>query len=298
MGKLMKEKTVIFCAGYFFKLYHEWLEEKFEILAITDNDESKWGQIFYGHPCISAEQAYALRPERIIIATKNRNIINDVKLQLKNAVSDIKVTLIEEVIENSIVFTNSKYDTFYRDRLGNEIVLEEGLIFGKINLYFQGRNNKILIKKGVKIEECITARFMGDGNYIEIGANTFIGAAYMICAEEGKITIGADCMLSSEIELRQCASHPIFDKKTGKRLNYSRDIMIGNHVWIGKRAELIPGFSIGQGSIVGYGSVSSGQFGENVTIAGSPAQIIKENIEWTRDYLGYYRLDNIADSRF
>ena len=56
--------------------------------------------------------------------------------------------------------------------------------------------------------------------------------------------------------------------------------------------------NLDQGSIIGYGSVSSGQFGENVTVAGSTAKVIKENIEWTRDYLGFCGLDNISDSRF
>ena len=57
------------------------------------------------------------------------------------------------------------------------------------------------------------------------------------------------------------------------------------------------GFSIGDGSIVGYGSVSSGSFGNNVIIAGSPAKVTKNNIIWKKDYVGLYALDCIDDAK-
>lgn len=61
----------------------------------------------------------SLKPDQIILATKNRTIIDAVRTQLKNAPPFIKVILIEEVTENNVLFVNSKYDALYKDQLGN-----------------------------------------------------------------------------------------------------------------------------------------------------------------------------------
>lgn len=43
----------------------------------------------------------------------------------------------------------------------------------------------------------------------------------------------------------QTDHHHIFDQNTYKRINISKDIQIGNHVWVGRDVELLAGASIG-----------------------------------------------------
>ena len=47
------------------------------------------------------------------------------------------------------------------------------------------------------------------------------------------------------------------------------------------------GFSIGEGSIIGKGAISSSKFEENCIIAGNPAKVIRKNVTWGREAVGY-----------
>ena len=78
--------------------------------------------------------------------------------------------------------------------------------------------------------------------------------------------------------------HGIFDLATGERINLARDVMIGDHVWIGASARLLKGAAIGNGSIVGANSVVTGRFPENVALAGNPARIVREGVRWSHTF--------------
>lgn len=66
----------------------------------------------------------------------------------------------------------------------------------------------------------------------------------------------------------------------GKRINPSKDITVGERVWIGSKVSVLKGVEIGDSSIVGSGSVVTGKYESNVVIAGNPAKIIKRQIDW------------------
>jgi acetyltransferase-like isoleucine patch superfamily enzyme len=76
--------------------------------------------------------------------------------------------------------------------------------------------------------------------------------------------------------------HPIYDLASDERLNPAQDVRIGDKVWIGEDVKIMKGASIGRGSVIGSGSIVSGNIGENVIAAGSPAATVRENIRWTR----------------
>ena len=116
-------------------------------------------------------------------------------------------------------------------------------------------------------------------------------AANVDLAERGEVRIGKDCMLSWDIDFFQNANHPVFNLETGNRINVSKIIFVGDHVWIGKGVGLLAGAQIGSGSVVGYRSVVSKRYPENCTIVGSPGKVIRENICWKRDTTGFYPIE-------
>ena len=231
----MEKKVAVFCAGYLFDVYYTTLIKKYEISYVIDNNPQKWGHLFQGCTCLSFEEAIKNNVRKIIIATKNKNIIKDIKEQIENSHVELEVLFLKDLIQNEIELKDSKY----QDNLNNKIFIEKGVVFNKINICFQGTDNIVTIGRNTKVESYIYAHFMGDSNTLQIGENTFIGSAYIILAESGKVSIGNDCMLSSDIDIFQGTSHPIFNNDTHKRINYSKDIIIGNSVWIGKRAALM-----------------------------------------------------------
>ncbi|SJN45581.1 putative capsule O-acetyl transferase [Microbacterium esteraromaticum] len=73
-----------------------------------------------------------------------------------------------------------------------------------------------------------------------IGRNVSTTSTVGISATEGTtISLGEDCMLAIGVQLRADDGHPIFDVHTEKRVNVSRDIVIGAHVWLGYNSAVL-----------------------------------------------------------
>lgn len=171
---------------------------------------------------------------------------------------------------------------------------------------YMGKNNKIVVSKGAHLFDC-TFHFIGDNNVVFIGENcnlnkvkfwledsnnqitignrtTTSGCCEFACIEGTEITIGEDCMFSSDIRVCTGDSHSILQE--GKRINHSQNIDIGNHVWVGTRVDILKGSTIANDSVVGARALVSGTFvNPNSILGGIPAKIIKENISWERERL-------------
>ena len=100
-----------------------------------------------------------------------------------------------------------------------------------------------------------------------------------------EITIGDDVMFASDVQVRCDDGHPIFDVPTGLRVNVSRSITIGAHVWLGLRSAVLGGVSIGAGTVVGLGSIVTKDLPNNVIAVGTPAKIVRRDIAWERPHL-------------
>ena len=96
------------------------------------------------------------------------------------------------------------------------------------------------------------------GNKITIGQGCrLLGAAELAAIEATQITIGRDCLFSGGIHFRTGDSHSLLDG-TGKRINPSRDIAVGDHVWIGMGATLLKGAQVGPDCVAGSGAIVTG----------------------------------------
>jgi acetyltransferase-like isoleucine patch superfamily enzyme len=120
---------------------------------------------------------------------------------------------------------------------------------------------------------------------IEIKSNcTFEKDVHIAATEPNSvITIGADCMFAYDIDVRTGDSHSILDAQTGKRINYAKNVIIGDHVWVASHCSILKGAELKKNSIVATRSVVTKAFDkEGIVVAGSPAVVVKENITWSR----------------
>lgn len=127
--------------------------------------------------------------------------------------------------------------------------------------------------------------FEDSNNEIYLGAGTTTTDKVDISAIEGtKVHIGEDCMISSYIYMATGDGHSVCDCDCTRRINTSKDIVIGNHVWIGTRVIIGKGVRIGDNSIIAAGSActASVEKRDNVVVGGNPARIMKEGISWLR----------------
>lgn len=59
-------------------------------------------------------------------------------------------------------------------------------------------------------------------------------------------------------------------------ISTSAPVTIGNFVWIGSNVTILPGSTIGNGVIIGAGSVIRGEIQDGAVVIGNPAQIINQ----------------------
>lgn len=71
--------------------------------------------------------------------------------------------------------------------------------------------------------------------------------------------IGDNCMFSFDILIRNSDHHLIYDCENNKRINPTKSVFIGDHVWIGQLVNILKGTRIDSGSIVGASSVVAGK---------------------------------------
>lgn len=111
---------------------------------------------------------------------------------------------------------------------------------------------------------------------ITIGRNARIGARCHLWAghKSGRITIGDDVLFGPEVMLTAATyrfndGHPVTDQVMDEA-----DIEIGNDVWLGTRAIVLPGAKIGNGAIIAAGALVRGEVPAMAIAAGQPARVV------------------------
>lgn len=89
-----------------------------------------------------------------------------------------------------------------------------------------------------------------------------------------EIRIGDHALIGPNVQLLT-PLHPLDAQERTAGQEYGAPITIGNNVWIGGGAIILPGVTLGDNVVVGAGSVVTKSFGDNVVIAGNPAKVIK-----------------------
>lgn len=164
---------------------------------------------------------------------------------------------------------------------GNTIIIN-GKLPTSVRIVIYGNNHRLFIDKEVTFKKGVIW-FEDNGNEIHIGEGTSIEEANLAVAESGtKLLIGKDCMFSRSVHIATTDSHSIIDVMTGKRTNPAKDIIIGNHVWLGYCVNVGKGVSIGDNAVVASHSVVTKSVEPGTIVAGVPARVVKEGITWTR----------------
>jgi acetyltransferase-like isoleucine patch superfamily enzyme len=118
-------------------------------------------------------------------------------------------------------------------------------------------------------------RFL-NGRKIELGDRNVINFGCLFDGRVHRISTGSDVSIGPEASILTLGHDP----QSAYFVNQGGDVRIGDHVWIGYRAIILPGITIGDGAVVAAGAVVTADVAPFTIVAGVPARTIGER---TRD---------------
>lgn len=110
------------------------------------------------------------------------------------------------------------------------------------------------------------------GKNIHLGNNVFINSGCRF-QDQGGIYIGDNVLIGHNVVLATL-NHEENPLKRGNLI--PSPIRIGNDVWVGSNATILPGVTIGNGAIIAAGAVVTKDVNENSVVAGVPARYIRD----------------------
>lgn len=179
---------------------------------------------------------------------------------------------------------------------GNVLRVDSGARIGRLSVQFDCDNGLMEIGSSHGVPAFSATVRVGQDSRVLIGQNVSTTGSVGISATEGTtVQLGEDCMVAIGVQLRADDGHPIFDVRTKRRVNVSRNIVVGDHVWLGYGSTVLGGVEIGSGSVIGFGSIVTRRMPNNVVAVGNPAKVVRRDIAWERPHLSlvkpYYKPD-------
>lgn len=110
--------------------------------------------------------------------------------------------------------------------------------------------------------------------------NSFINSGCKIrCGKQ--ISIGDDCAISHNVTILDSDFHVLI-RDGQEHPRHGTGIEIGNHVWIGTGVTILKDVHIGDGAVIAAGSMVTRDIPAHALVAGSPAAVVEENVEWKK----------------
>ena len=115
------------------------------------------------------------------------------------------------------------------------------------------------------------------GGNISVGDDFFCNCncVFLDCAP---ITIGHRAQIAPAVQI-YTAEHPLDRASRAAFWESARPVTIGDDVWIGGGAILLPGITVGDGAVIGAGAVVTRDVQMNAVVVGNPARVVR----WTQE---------------
>lgn len=111
---------------------------------------------------------------------------------------------------------------------------------------------------------------------IKIGDRVFIGHHSLLQSHDNaQIVIGQDTLIANDVKIF-ASNHETGSPENGYRVEKGASVKIGNNVWIGSSAILLPGRTIGDFSVIGAGTLITKSVPPYSLCVGNPGKIIKK----------------------
>lgn len=125
------------------------------------------------------------------------------------------------------------------------------------------------------------------GRHVHFGKNVYANF-HLTLVDDTDIYVGDDTMFGPNVTVAT-AGHPILPALREQVYQYNMPVVIGRNCWIGAGAILLPGVHIGDGTVIGAGSVVTKDIPANVVAVGNPCRVLRPIDERDREYYFQHR---------
>lgn len=173
-----------------------------------------------------------------------------------------------------------KFLRYLRHRPPKGLVLGNGSILSRPNCVQGAAHVRIGARTRIGAGAYIAAITSHAGDsfnpQVRIGDDIYIGSHFHL-ASVSRVEIGDACVLSDYVYMADVAHglDPAAGAIMDQPLIRAGDIVLGYSTFVGYRATILPGVTLGQHCVVGGGSVVTKSFPEYSMVAGNPARLIK-----------------------
>lgn len=108
---------------------------------------------------------------------------------------------------------------------------------------------------------------------ISIGHGTYVNRRTEITCQDS-VTLGERCAISWDVLITDTDYHSVNGRPR------TAPVKIGDRVWIGARATILKGVTIGDGAIVAAGSVVTSNVPAGTLVGGNPAKVLRDDATW------------------
>jgi acetyltransferase-like isoleucine patch superfamily enzyme len=132
----------------------------------------------------------------------------------------------------------------------------------------------VRIGSGVLLAHDVGLHLRDRGAVLSIGAGSFVNHRSEIIAH-ARVEIGSNCLFAWDVQVMDSDSHEV------DGMPHTAPVVIGDRVWIGCRATVLKGVTIGDGAVVAACSVVTRDVPPRALVAGNPARVVREEVTWT-----------------
>lgn len=113
----------------------------------------------------------------------------------------------------------------------------------------------------------------------DYGYNIHLGEGFYanvdcVVLDAASVEIGRNCLLGPGVHV-YTSTHPIDAAERREGMESAKPVAVGDDVWIGGRAVINPGVTVGDGSVIASGAVVTADVPAGVVVGGNPASVVK-----------------------
>lgn len=162
-------------------------------------------------------------------------------------------------------------------KIGNNVTIAAGCTISC------RENSEIVIGDNSTLHKDTVIHVMGNCR-MEMGKCGVIGKnTHIALKNENSLHIGDDLLGAAHVKIRSGNGHAIMDLKNKQVHPSKKDVYIGEHTWLCLGSTILSGARVGAHSIIGAESLVNQEFPAHVMLAGNPAQVIREQVDWCMD---------------